>query len=357
MAEMVRLDGITKAYGETVALHPTDLSIREGEFVTLLGPSGSGKTTLLNLIAGSTAPSAGEIWLKGRDVTQVPANRRELGMVFQNYALFPHMTVAQNVAFPLTLRRRPRAEIRREVMRALELVHLPHVAKRKPRELSGGQQQRIAIARSLVYNPSLILMDEPLGALDRKLREALQFEIKKLHEELRMTVLYVTHDQEEALTMSNRICLMNEGRMEQVAPPQEMYFRPATEFAAGFLGVSNIIRVAVEGRGAIRVGERFALSGVPGLTAAPGEVVPVMIRPEAIRLAAGSAAENVLEAEVEDVVFLGGVTNLVVRTGQGERFTVRQLTRRSDAGWQGGMPVSLSFDASDVVPLNGAAPQ
>ena len=229
-AAMIELDGVAKSYGDVHALRRTDLSIAKGEFVTLLGPSGSGKSTLLNLIAGMIAPSAGRIVIDGRDATTLPTNQRGLGMVFQNYALMPHMTVFENIAFPLQVRRLPKAEIRRKVAEALDLIQLGHVADRRPRELSGGQQQRVSLARCIVYNPALILMDEPLGALDKKLREQMQLEIKRLHAELGITMLYVTHDQDEALTMSDRIVLMNGGRIEQQGTPDALYFKPETVF-------------------------------------------------------------------------------------------------------------------------------
>ena len=239
--------GVAKRYGPVVALNAVDLTVRKGEFLTLLGPSGSGKTTLLNVIAGTVAPTTGRLWIGGRDVTDLPSSERRLGMVFQNYALFPHMTIFENVAFPLRVRKLPWTEIKRRVAEALVLVRLPDVGARKPRELSGGQQQRIAIARCLVYNPDLILMDEPLGALDKKLRDQMQLEIKRLHSNLGVTVLYVTHDQEEALVMSDRICLMNAGRIEQLGDPHELYFQPKSVFAADFLGDSNILDAVREG--------------------------------------------------------------------------------------------------------------
>ena len=224
--------------------------MRRGEFVTLLGPSGSGKTTTLRMIAGFTSPTGGSIEIDGQDMTRVPPHRRDVGMVFQNYALFPHMTAAQNVAFPLRMRKQSRAEIDRRVGDALDLVKLRHLADRYPRQLSGGQQQRIALARAVVFEPRLLLMDEPLGALDRKLREALQLEIIRISRELGATVLYVTHDQEEALVMSDRIAIFNEGRIEQLGSGEDLYDRPASLFVADFIGESNILRGRYEADGA-----------------------------------------------------------------------------------------------------------
>ena len=226
-----------------VALAGADLELREGEFLTLLGPSGSGKTTLLMIVAGLIQPDGGEVSIDGRLATYAPPFKRDVGMVFQNYALFPHLSVGENIAFPLRMRRVPEATIQQEVRRILEVVRLPDVGGRLPRALSGGQQQRIALARCMVYKPSIILMDEPLGALDKKLRDQMQLEIKQLHAELRITVLYVSHDQEEAMIMSDRICLMRDGHIEQIGTPDELYFQPRTRFAAEFLGESNVPRL------------------------------------------------------------------------------------------------------------------
>ncbi|WP_342640445.1 ABC transporter ATP-binding protein [Rhodoligotrophos ferricapiens] len=358
MNEMVRLSGVAKNYGEVTALRPTDLVIGQGEFVTLLGPSGSGKTTILNLIAGTIQPSAGRIWIHGRDVTSTPANQRQLGMVFQNYALFPHMTIKENIAFPLKIRRMTKAEIDREVARVLELVKLPQVADRKPKELSGGQQQRIAIARSLVYHPDLILMDEPLGALDKKLRDQMQLEIKRLHETLRMTVLYVTHDQEEALVMSDRVCLMNNGQIEQIGTPEDLYFRPRTVFSADFLGESNILEAEVLSGGPacrLRISGETVVGDVRGCAASPGTRIQVLIRPENVRLAGESGGrESILQGTVDEVIFLGGVTNLRARLANGAMVIAKNLTRREGTDWAKGMPVRLTFDAGDVVVLEGS---
>jgi putative spermidine/putrescine transport system ATP-binding protein len=235
----LRISGVSKKYGDTFALRPSDLDIQQGEFVTLLGPSGSGKTTLLMMIAGLVHPTAGDIWIDGRKATRQQPYERDVGMMFQSYALFPHMTVGENIAFPLKMRRASQDAIRTAVDDVLQQIKLPHVRNRFPSELSGGQQQRVALARSIVHRPSVVLMDEPLAALDKSLRAHMQLEIRQLQQQLGITVLYVTHDQEEAMTMSDRICLMNEARIEQVASPAELYFSPRTVFAAGFVGESN----------------------------------------------------------------------------------------------------------------------
>src|SRR3984957_9102138 len=238
----LRAHQLCKQYGSVTALMPIDLTVATGELLTVLGPSGSGKTTLLQIISGRVEPSGGHIFIDGVDHTHTPVHRRDIGMVFQSYALFPHLTVAENVGFPLRMRRQPGAVIRRTVNAALEMVQLGHLAERMPRALSGGQQQRVALARCFVYQPSIILMDEPLGALNKKLREQMQIEIKRLHRDTGATIIYVTHDQEEALALSDRICLMNHARIEQIGTPLDIYERPRTEFAADFIGISNFFR-------------------------------------------------------------------------------------------------------------------
>ncbi len=243
----LKIRDLRKTYGSVVALAGANVDLHEGEFLTLLGPSGSGKTTMLMIIAGLTQPDSGDVWIDGQLATYAPSFKRDIGMVFQNYALFPHLSVYENIAFPLRMRKVSDDVIAKEVSRVLEIIRLPDVGDRLPRQLSGGQQQRIALARCIVYRPSIILMDEPLGALDKKLRDQLQLEIKHLHTELGITVLYVTHDQEEALVMSDRICLMNEGQINQLGTPDELYFYPESVFAADFLGESNLLDVRVVG--------------------------------------------------------------------------------------------------------------
>jgi len=358
----VRLSGVGKRYGLVTALHPTDLEMRAGEFVTLLGPSGSGKTTMLNLIAGMTAPTTGRVWIDGKDVTDVPANKRELGMVFQHYALMPHMTIFENVAFPLRVRRRSKAEIETEVAKALSLVRLPDVGTRKPRELSGGQQQRIAIARCLVYSPSIILMDEPLGALDKKLREELQLELKRLHRELGMTILYVTHDQEEALTMSDRIVLMNGARIEQMGAPEELYFRPRSLFAATFLGDSNILTGMVKSTGAVVDVETpygtFRSSEIEPGTASVGDAVQILIRPENFHTQRASAErnDNRITGQMVSSIAYGGVTKTFVRLSDGKQLVVQELTKAGRMTVEPGTPATLSWNAGDGWILPPARP-
>jgi putative spermidine/putrescine transport system ATP-binding protein len=286
----VELVGARKSYGEVRAVDDVDLSVENGEFFTLLGPSGSGKTTTLRLIAGFEQPDAGAIRLAGEDITQRPPYARDVNTVFQDYALFPHMSVAENVGYGLRVKGTPRAERTRAVRDVLATVRLEGLGDRKPLQLSGGQRQRVALARAIVNRPRVLLLDEPLGALDLKLRQEMQVFLKSLQRDLGMTFVYVTHDQEEALTMSDRIAVFNEGRIEQVGGPAEVYDRPASEFVAGFVGTSNIVD---------RGGRRYC------------------IRPERISLGNGGAS-----ATVDDVVFVGAFTRYLVRTDDGERVTV-----------------------------------
>ncbi|MGA0564356.1 ABC transporter ATP-binding protein [Ancylobacter sp. VNQ12] len=332
---MIELQGVAKSYGDVHALQRTDLSVAKGEFVTLLGPSGSGKSTLLNLIAGMTKPSSGRIVIDGRDATTLPTNQRGLGMVFQNYALMPHMTVFENIAFPLQVRRLPKAEIRLKVQQALDLIQLGHVADRRPRELSGGQQQRISLARCIVYNPALILMDEPLGALDKKLREQMQLEIKRLHAELGITMLYVTHDQDEALTMSDRIVLMNGGRIEQQGAPDALYFKPETVFSAEFIGSSNLIPGTIE----IDADGAYALNTALGRFPAPapatamkaGDRAVLLVRPENMALTASGNATSIA-GRLEDSILLGGVVRHFLRCTDGTTLIVQELNQPGRTG-------------------------
>jgi putative spermidine/putrescine transport system ATP-binding protein len=293
----VRLEGIRKTYGDVVAVDRVDLEIPAGEFFTLLGPSGSGKTTTLRLIAGFERPDEGRIELGGADVTNRAPYERDVNTVFQDYALFPHMTVAENVAYGLRVKRVPRAERRRRVEEILKVVRLPEVGDRKPVQLSGGQRQRIALARSLVNTPRVLLLDEPLGALDLKLRQEMQIELKRIQREVSdigITFVYVTHDQEEALTMSDRLAVFNEGRIEQIGAPAEVYERPATEFVAGFVGVSNVLE---------RDGRKFT------------------VRPEKIRMHFDEAGEGEL-GRIRDVVYVGMFTRYIVELDSGGELTV-----------------------------------
>jgi putative spermidine/putrescine transport system ATP-binding protein len=318
--------GIEKRYGGVSALSPVTLDIKAGEFLTLLGPSGSGKTTLLNIVAGLVEPSAGRLWFGEEDITDLPTRERGVGMVFQNYALMPHLSVFENIAFPLRVRKMSKADITARVNEVLELVGLLPFASRRPRQLSGGQQQRASIARCLVYKPSIVLMDEPLGALDKKLRMQLQVEIKRLHDRLGFTVLYVTHDQDEAMSMSDRICLMEGGRAVQISEPAELYFQPQSSFAADFLGEANLFDATLvkrnghaflEGAGGLRLGP--APEG-----ARPGSRQTALLRPENVRmLTPDESAENEAVGEVSRVAFFGGNTRLTVVLPSGVSIVIR----------------------------------
>lgn len=313
----LRASQLSKHYGPVVALDRVSIDVHEGEFVSLLGPSGSGKTTLLTLIAGLVTPDSGQLWINEQEATYLPIQKRDLGMVFQNYALFPHLSVAENIAFPLRMREVAEAEIRIRVREALETIRLGHVADRLPQALSGGQQQRVALARCLVYKPSIILMDEPLGALDRNLREEMQYEIKDLHRTLGTTIIYVTHDQDEAMTMSDRVCLMQSGGIVQLGTPQDLYFQPRTEFAARFLGDSNFLDgklIGFENDLAVleTTGGDKVLAPKAVDTMAPGSAVRIMFRPEHVTIGATGAgpAENHMSAPVRDTVLVGGTRRI-----------------------------------------------
>ena len=309
---LVRFAGVAKTYdGTSFAVRDLDLDVRRGEFLTLLGPSGSGKTTTLMMLAGFEAPSAGDILLDGRSIRATPAHRRNFGMVFQSYALFPHLSVGDNVAYPLSVRGVSGQERQDRVARALAMVRLEGYETRRPSQLSGGQQQRVALARALVFEPTLVLMDEPLGALDKQLREHMQIEIKHIHERLGVTVVYVTHDQGEALTLSDRVAVFQDGALQQVAPVDRLYEVPANRFVAGFVGDATFLQGRLVSRhgGAAELelpgGRR--LRGVDGDLgdASPGTDVVAMVRPERITLTSEPAGANALSATVEDVIYFG----------------------------------------------------
>jgi len=347
----VRFAGISKSFGAVDALRPIDLTIPQGEFLTLLGPSGSGKTTLLNLCAGYLQPSAGRILIGDRDITALPPRLRNMGMVFQNYALFPHMSVADNVAYGLAVRRLPRDEITRRVADALRMTRLDGYGERAIRELSGGQQQRVALARAMVIQPDILLMDEPLGALDRQLRKEVQLEIRRLHAASPRTTIYVTHDQEEALVMSDRIAVMRAGRIVQVGSGVELYERPVDTFVARFLGESNLLAGAVESLS----GERATLT-VPGLArpfegrAAAGLAVggraAALLRPETIRAHAGGWPARVVER-----VYLGELIAVRLALTSGHELWSRRLASE----WSGRDSVEIGWDASAISILPDAS--
>ena len=354
----IRLIDLSKHFREVRAVDRVSLDIRSGEFFSMLGPSGCGKTTTLRMIGGFEQPSLGRIELRGRDVTADPPDKRPVNMVFQNYALFPHLDVGSNIAFGLRRKKVDGAEIRRRVGDALDLVHLAGYEKRRPNQLSGGQQQRVALARALVNRPQVLLLDEPLGALDLKLRKQLQVELKRVQAEVGITFVYVTHDQEEALTMSDRIAVMNRGRVEQLGTPEELYERPLTRFVADFIGTTNLLSGAVESadaRGALvrlAAGEA-CLVATPGLGV--GHAVELSIRPESIFLKAsnGHSAEGVepLHGVVEQVAYLGGNVLYQVRTRGGLAITA--LAPKTGQRFAVGSDVDVVWSPSEALVLAG----
>ena len=350
MSAFLTLRGIDKHYGAARVVRDVSLDIESGCFLTLLGPSGSGKTTLLMIIAGFVTPSGGQVLLDGRDITYLPPDKRAFGMVFQGYALFPHMTVAENVAFALKVRHRPASEIQAAVRRALDMVQMARFADRLPRQLSGGQQQRVAIARALSFGPRLLLLDEPLSALDKKLRLEVQMELKDVHQRLGVTFLCVTHDQEEALSLSDQIAILREGRVEQVGSPRELYERPGSRFVADFLGQSNFLTVTVTdvqpGRVGFTCGDKHfvRLGDAPALH--PPDALTLVLRPECIRVSAADPGDdgNVVEGVVHSASYAGAKQHVVVATGLGQQVTATIPVEPGEAPLRSGTPVWLTWD-------------
>ena len=353
----VRLAGITKRFGDFVAVDDLNLDIYEGEFFSLLGPSGCGKTTTLRMIAGFEEPSQGEISVAGEQVQGVPPYRRPVNTVFQSYAIFPHLNVFDNVAFGLRRAKTPKDEVASRVADACEMVQLAGFEKRKPGMLSGGQQQRVALARALVNRPKVLLLDEPLGALDLKLRKEMQLELKSLQEEVGITFVYVTHDQEEALTMSDRIAVMNEGKVQQLAGPTTLYETPANRFVAGFIGQTNVFSGTVEAadgeRTTLRTREGLRVEAVARDQASPkeGEEVHAAVRPEKVRF--GGSGDNVCAAEVKQVVYLGASTQYIVELEGGGKLVLYQQNAFDATGPLEGDGVSVSWDAQNCLVLGG----
>ncbi|HEX6752845.1 MAG TPA: ABC transporter ATP-binding protein [Solirubrobacterales bacterium] len=358
----VELRSVSKRFDDLLAVDELDLDLGSGEFFTLLGPSGCGKTTTLRMIAGFEQPDAGEIRIEGVDVAGLPPHKRPTNTVFQSYALFPHLSVEDNVAFGLKRKRVPKEDIRERVAAELERVGLASEARRRPAQLSGGMQQRVALARALVNLPKVLLLDEPLGALDLKLRKGLQIELKRIQREVGITFVYVTHDQEEALTMSDRIAVMNRGRVEQVADPEEVYERPATTFVAGFIGVSNLMPATVESEGAVRLDQGPTVrSDTAGL--ATGARCHAVVRPEKLHIAAAAKGEPQsnglprVEGVVESSVYLGTATQIVVDLGEAVRMTVlvpnaSEAERNELPG--GGVRVELSWEPEHMHVVRGS---
>ena len=353
----VQVVDLIKRFGPVTAVDGINLHMPGGEFFSMLGPSGCGKTTTLRMIAGFEQPSAGRILLDGEDMTGTPPHRRHVNTVFQNYALFPHLNVFDNVAFGLRRQRVERSEVQRRVAEALELVQLTGFEKRRPAQLSGGQQQRVALARALVLKPAVLLLDEPLGALDAKLRKQLQIELKALQQQVGITFIYVTHDQEEALTMSDRIAVMSNGRVEQVGPPRLVYEEPSTVFVADFLGVSNLMQVTArgaDGQGRCRVRlDNFELQAARGGTDMFGET-KATIRPERIRLEPqGATGENRLPGMVERWVYLGNAVQLIVRLATGQAVQVLIQNSGEEIPYTQGTPVQVHLPVDALRVLAG----
>jgi putative spermidine/putrescine transport system ATP-binding protein len=357
---ILELRGLSKSYGSVRAVDGVSLSLARGEFLSLLGPSGSGKTTTLQMIAGLTSVTEGEILLDGRSINPLPPYKRDIGVVFQNYALFPHLTVNRNVAFPLEMRGVSGSDIEKRVADALRLVDLDDFGERMPRELSGGQQQRVALARAFVFEPKLLLMDEPLGALDKKLREYMQIEIKRLHERLGTTIVYVTHDQDEALVMSDRVAVFNAGKIEQVGAPADLYERPRTRFVADFVGETNIIPAVAEGMqaGACVLWAGGARLMVFGDEHPVGKDLLVCIRPERVRISdsadtADPSGANRVTAKVREVVYLGRMRRYVLDCDAPRLSLVAtvQVGTSGERVFEKGREVTLTWNASDPVIL------
>ena len=335
------LQGLRRTYSATVAVDRVDLDMAQGELVALLGPSGCGKTTTLRMVAGFVLPSAGRVLIGGQDVSRAPPYARDTGMVFQGYALFPHMTVADNVGFGLEMRRVGRAERATRIAEALRLVRLDGLAERRPGQLSGGQQQRVALARALVVNPSVFLLDEPLSNLDARLRAEVRVEIRALQQRLGLTTLFVTHDQEEALTMADRLVVMDRGRVRQTGSPEELYERPDNLFVASFLGRCNIFRGTVERPGRLRAGT----AALPCDGGAPGERSALVVRPERVAIVPGEAGEGGLPGRVGLVTYLGGLTDWHIDTPAGPVLVTRPTPAEGDAlrRLSPGAPVRLDW--------------
>ncbi|HEY2020784.1 ABC transporter ATP-binding protein [Paraburkholderia sp.] len=350
----VELKGIVKRFGDSIAIDRLDLQVHEGEFFSLLGPSGCGKTTTLRIVAGFEQPTAGSVAIRQRDVTALPPYQRNFGMVFQNFALFPHLTITQNVAFGLKMRRVDAAAAARKVEAALELVSLQGFGKRYPRELSGGQQQRVAIARAIVFEPDVLLLDESLSALDKVLREQMQVELRTLQRRLGMTTIFVTHDQEEAMTMSDSIAVMQAGRIQQIGAPRDVYERPANEFVANFLGAANVIEGRLSGReaGADLVDVFGCTCAVPsnGEARSAGATLKLALRPENLFL---SDAASGVPATLTNVVYKGAQTQIFTDIA-GQAIVMDLPTQKLSGDLVPGQRVHVGWDPKHLVPLHGA---
>lgn len=355
----VEFDRVQKSYdGETLVVKELNLSIGKGEFLTMLGPSGSGKTTCLMMLAGFETATNGEIRLDGRPINQVPPHKRGIGMVFQNYALFPHMTVGENLSFPLEVRGMAKDEREAKIKRALDMVQMGAFAARRPSQLSGGQQQRIALARALVFDPKLVLMDEPLGALDKQLREHMQFEIKHLHESLGITVVYVTHDQGEALTMSDRIAVFNDGRIQQLAPPADLYERPDNSFVAQFIGENNKLPGVIEelsgDKALVKLATGEVIDATPVNVREVGQKTLVSIRPERVEFKPESMppGAHMIGAEVLEVIYMGDILRAVLRVAGSDDFVMKMRNTLGQTKLAPGQKIKVGWHPQDARALD-----
>jgi putative spermidine/putrescine transport system ATP-binding protein len=350
---------VQKSYdGETLVVKDLNLDIRAGEFLTMLGPSGSGKTTCLMMLAGFEPPTNGEIYLDGRPIGQLPPHKRGIGMVFQNYALFPHMTVGENLAYPLRVRGMKRADVKSRVERALAMVSLSGYAGRRPTQLSGGQQQRVAVARALVFEPNLVLMDEPLGALDKQLREQMQYEIKHIHQNLGVTVVYVTHDQTEALTMSDRVAVFNDGKIQQLSSPSELYEHPRNSFVAQFIGENNKLSGRVSqlfgGTCEVTLDTGATVKAAAVNVAGEGARTTLSLRPERI-FVGHRECENRLDGKVEELIYLGETIRARLSVEGNDQFIVKVPNNRGHIDLREGAAVKVCWDTEDCHALDPIA--
>ena len=356
----VKYDSVQKSYdGEVLVVKNLNLDIARGEFLTMLGPSGSGKTTCLMMLAGFEPATHGEIYLNDRPINNVPPHKRGIGMVFQNYALFPHMSVAENLAFPLNVRGVSKADQEQKVKRALEMVELGSFGNRRPAQLSGGQQQRVAVARALVFDPELVLMDEPLGALDKQLREQMQYEIKHIHENLGVTIVYVTHDQTEALTMSDRVAVFNDGVIQQLSSPDVLYESPQNSFVAQFIGENNkltgVIEETAKGTCKVRLDDGTVLKADPVNIGDKGSKTTVSLRPERCELDPPKGSDNIVSGKIEEMIYLGDHIRVRMNVAGNDEFIVKVRNRRDKRPISEGDTVDVGWSAADCKALDAVA--
>ncbi len=355
--KFVKFDKVDKSYdGKVLVVKGLNLDIKEGEFVTMLGPSGSGKTTCLMMLAGFETPTNGEIYLDNLPISNIPPHKRGIGMVFQNYALFPHMTVYENLAFPLRVRKIPKDEADKKIDKALSMVSLQGYAARMPMQLSGGQQQRVAVARSLVFDPKLVLMDEPLGALDKNLRENMQYEIKHIHESIGVTVVYVTHDQSEALTMSNRIAVFNDGKIQQLSTPSKLYEEPINSFVAKFIGENNTFKGEVtelaEGKCKVKLSSGEEILSNPIAVKSKGQKTTISLRPERAIIDPKTPMDNNYKGKIEEIIYHGDHTRLRVNLLKNKEFILKVPNISSNMDLKIGREINIGWNSVDCRALD-----